>query len=520
MAEAKRGTLDPGFGDAITAVFERAQKSRGILSLVLPQRNEGVLSSVLESHDPRRVSALVDRIRTETEAAWDKCFSPRRLWESQGLVKTVLSIDRDAAYPLMTVCSGHVREVAVRRVTSVPGPFSLAMLVYRLNDWVEQVRKAAEARLAALERKVAPETIVDCVEILLDFERFERAEPTAQQRVARLLGKPPVVALLRTVVLGGETDRAFRVFLRQMQTPILDDILVTLAAENPHPRIRSTATKALLAQSHHWHDATGQRSRHIDVKADRELLARQALADAAPGVRMAGLEYAVSNGREWLDYEVILLDHAASPRSALAALAQYGLAQAGIDWIEHLRARLVEDDTPSRLIARTLGKHGNAADGARLHGIAAALLDDQAIPFLSAAAQLKNDAAAARLSSIAVHDPNLLRARRAARALAEVAVYLPAEVVTPIADRGNEFFARGLGRHFKSLGVMKQLIVLARLERARTEFDLDLWFAVSRRKINRGAFTITDGDKKELEQLLPAAPKIRERAKRFLAISV
>jgi hypothetical protein len=524
VPEAKRGTLHPAFGDAITAVFERARKGRGILSLVLPARNDrAYVSSIIETHDPRRVSALVDRIRFETETAWHKCFAPRSVWtphESIGLVRTVLSIDAGAAYPLMTTWSGHVREAAIRRVASVSGPFSLAMLVHRLNDWVEQVRKAAEAKLAALEGSIAPATIVGCVEMLLEFERVGRAGPTAQQLVANLMRSAPVTAMLRDEVLTGKTDRAFRIFQRQLRTPALDGTLMTLATVSPHPRIRACATRVILKRSYHWRGTAGQQERAVVVEADRELLARAALADRATGVRLAGLEYVVSNGRNWLDRESILLDHAAHPRNALAELAQYGLGAAGIDWVDCLRNRLVEGGKPSRHVARIIGKQGDAMDGARLWGIASALLDDRAIPFLSASAQLKNDAARERLSSITLRAADLRLARRAARALDEVGAYLTAEDLKPAADRGDEFFARGLDRHFKRLGVMKQISILARLERAGAKFDLDFWFSLPRRKINRGALIITDEDKKELELLLTAAPEIRERARRHLAIAV
>jgi hypothetical protein len=102
--------------------------------------------------------------------------------------------------------------------------------------------------------------------------------------------------------------------------------------------------------------------------------------------------------------------------------------------------------------------------------------------------------------------------------LFRIGVILGSDDLQPIAERGSEFIARGLRRHFGKLSVMQQLNILARLEAAKAEFSLDDWFAKPRHKINRGAFVVSDAQLSELGSLLERAPKLRTLAHNLLAL--
>lgn len=509
----KRTTLDPAIKPAISALFARARKGKGILSLILPSRQPpgASIAQILERHDPQLVSRLSRDIRSVTENEWYAAFGPRHAWgphHNLSLVGTVLSLDSDAAYLLMTTWSGHVRERAVSRVRSVPGPFALALLAHRMNDWVPQVASAARRAFDMHTPGLTVETIADCAEYLQDFDRAGRADAEARQCVAALLARGDVVDLLRKSALGQRADTALRTFTRLVRTSALDADLPMVAVGHPHPRVRALATRAVLTGMHRWRAPDGNRERAVLVEADRDKLARTALADRAAAVRLAGLAYVADHAQSWPDRTEVLLAFAGDSRASLADAARFGLITAGIDWVARLRERLVRDGIANPDIARALGRFGTPADGERLQAIAAALCDAKAIPFLAGAAEQKCDPAIARLSGLAIGHSETALARRAARALREAGIYLPVDDLKAIADRGTEFFARGLAAHLKGASALAQFNVIARLERTKADGETSALYAQAVRKFCRGGFNIGDADRLALKEVLADAPKL------------
>jgi hypothetical protein len=503
-------------------VFDRAKEGKGFFSVVSADSVASMrVATILEKHDPRRVSVLVDAIRRETETQWSQRFGNRGFWttgDNHRLAKTVLAVGQEAAFPLMTLWSGRVREAAVRAITEIPGSFCFALLVHRMNDWVAEVRQAAEKKLAATLGSIAAETVVGCIELLWDFERFRRSSPSARAIVENLLCDPVVLGMLRTEVRASTSDRAHRVLHQLLRTPVLDGDLSAVATTCRHPNVRAVAMRVLLEQSYRWRDTSGPHSRAITIATDRDALARQALEDRAPKVQLAGLEFAVANGGSWQDLESILLAFAAHSTNSLAELAQWKLKAIGVDWVNEVRGKLFNSDGPNHRVARVLGISGDESDGNRLWSIATELSDARAMPFLGAAARLKNASAAGRLRDIVNRSSRLDLARRASRTLLEAKISLPSEDLKAWADRGDEFIARGLGRHFAGLTVMEQLLVLCRLEKARANFDLNNWFASPSKKRNRGLFRPSEADMREFMALSGHCPHVHERAQRLIGV--
>jgi hypothetical protein len=101
-------------------------------------------------------------------------------------------------------------------------------------------------------------------------------------------------------------------------------------------------------------------------------------------------------------------------------------------------------------------------------------------------------------------------ARRAARALREAGNYLAVCDLKAIADRGTEFFARGLAAHLRGASAMAQFNIMARLERAQADGDTRALYAQAVRKNCRGGFTIAEADRPELKEILSDAPKLHQ----------
>jgi hypothetical protein len=77
-------------------------------------------------------------------------------------------IDPIHAPVLMFSRNGYVREAALKAVNQVPdAPFFLAALVWRLNDWVEPVRRAAEGCAKRQLPRCSTRTVVGAAPFLL-----------------------------------------------------------------------------------------------------------------------------------------------------------------------------------------------------------------------------------------------------------------------------------------------------------------------------------------------------------------
>lgn len=517
--EQGRTTLDPRVGPAVTAILARANAGQGLLSgMPSDTRDWPDVGSILETHDPRWVSNLVDQIRRSTEEGWPKWSPGNRADAAARLVRSALKLDADAAYPLMTVWSGYAREAAILGIDGIPGPFCLAMLVHRTNDWVETVRTAAEAKLTSLKGSLKPHTIVGCVEFLWEFHRFGRARHSARRLVVELLGTPGVLIELESEALRGATDRSLRIFRNLLRGTSLDDKLASIATTSPHPRIRATATRALLSGTFQWAGDDAPQGRTLNVELDRETFARVQLDDRSPAVQLAALEYIATHCTGWVDYQELLLRFADNRLSALAEIARWGLNQAGFDWVEPLRAIFKQQVKPSPRLAAILGKFGTPEDGLALYALASTMTDNAALPYLAAAAEQKVSAAVERLAAIAIRDADVAHARRSSRILFRLGVILDTHDLQVIAARGDEFFERGLGWHFGKVGVTAQLNILARLEAAKADFNVREWFATPLAKINRGAFVVSDTELDELNVLFQRAPKVRAFARTFLGL--
>jgi hypothetical protein len=149
----------------------------------------------------------VDAVGIHRTIAKLSMFSPKAIYEVERLVGSVpprqswlwfrpatnrdVEIDPIHAPVLMFNRNGYVREAALKGVNQLPDtPFFLAALVWRLNDWVEPVRRAAEGCAKLWSRWGSPPAIMldalarpECVHgLMVQFAR------TAEISAAALRG--------------------------------------------------------------------------------------------------------------------------------------------------------------------------------------------------------------------------------------------------------------------------------------------------------------------------------------------
>jgi hypothetical protein len=206
------------FEDFCRMVQKRAMRTSldpDLASILGRDRNSVVRTFAtrdLEEHDPRFAGPISDQIRNSMGSMLFSGWSWQAL-RNPCLTSLFVTCATHRAPYLACVLSasgnGYLREAAVRRMV-VTGPFSLAMLVRRLNDWVPNVRRAAERRLAEVSRKLDPAIVADCMEYLCRFEGLERASNEARTIVSELRRDIGVIACVREKIINNSDDRAVR----------------------------------------------------------------------------------------------------------------------------------------------------------------------------------------------------------------------------------------------------------------------------------------------------------------------
>jgi hypothetical protein len=517
----QRSTLDPAFAPAIESLFRATHRGWLAVFRHLGERPRHRIGDILEAHDPRRVSSLNDSIRTATEERTRDFFWQKRLYDGARwalLVQRIVAVDAGAAFALMTVNSGHTREAAVRAVTEVPGAFCLALMIYRLNDWVPEVRAATEEKLLSLNHELPDKTIADCYELLVDFKRFRRAGGVGRSIVERLISRAGVDKIIRESLLSGGHDRALQLLRLVLRSDHLDEDLERLATVAHHANVRTLAMRTLLEGRFYWKDRGALTSRPVSFTGSKDALARKALEDHSLRVKLAGLDHVIANLAGWTDPQESLVAFATHRSLPLAKRALYGLSAIGIDSLAVLRCRLNDPREPSLTVAILLARGGNPEDASSLFEAAQRLDGRSKLRFLSAPARLGHPGAIAALKDAALRGADLQLAKMAAKALKDADQWIGFDELVRIADRGQEFVDRGLMTFLFRIPVLAHVIVLCRLERAGADLELDRSYAFLQRKINRGRFAPKPSDWDAVVQELPGCPNVRERAEVKLAI--
>ncbi len=462
-------------------------------------------------------------MRRIVERQADAHFGARIGWRTKSDAQCVpasalFAVSPAAVFALTTHGSGYVREAALRAISDIPSSFALALLIHRLNDWALEVRLVAEGRLAHLKDRIRPDIVASCIELLWAFDAYGRATVRAGHLVSSIVRDESVLKILRDGLRLSADVRSARLLHHLLRSDSIDGELEALATQSRNASVRAVAMRAALSGSYHWKGKAGANQRAIPFSGDRQALMRRGLRDRSAKVQVAALEWVVENRSAVAEPSALLLPFALHRAPSVADLAQFGLTALGIDWLAIARSELVGAKGSNRFAADVLAHHGNAEDGQRIFDAASGLTEREAFPFLGASARLGHEKAVQALMAIAFEGTDLEAARRAAAALKKARAVVPPARLAVLADRGDAFFARGLGRFVAHLGVLEQLEIICRWERAGATFDLDLWFELPRKKINRAAFLPNPSDLERLLALLRSCPETGSRAKWFLAI--
>lgn len=198
---------------------------------------------------------------------------------------------------------GYRRERTLRALSgAAPNRFFLAMAIRRLNDWVAEVRGAAQERLLAIARESDPESVVDILcATFPHWTSWGRMDDDCRHTLLEITSLDAVTHSLKLRLVSAAAGPLASVLAQAGQIPALDEYLPEIASNAIQPSVRAKAYKSLLdgkmvwlaGQEWKWIDkrfCIGRympvlRDRPLSVKAPLEETLRAASADRSPIVR-------------------------------------------------------------------------------------------------------------------------------------------------------------------------------------------------------------------------------------------
>ncbi|TYC64418.1 hypothetical protein FMN50_00100 [Rhodobacterales bacterium] len=167
---------------------------------------------------------------------------------------TALQDHPDLGWLLMFHESGYVRQAAMEALTTSPNcPFEVAAVVYRLNDWVANVRAASMSYARKSLVTAGAEAICESAFFLLPQTTcLHRWDDEGLSIVKDTIYRPDVLNKLREQFLmprSGEVGQSLRLILQRAD---FDSSIEQLALDAKLPTVRAIAIEALLMKRARW----------------------------------------------------------------------------------------------------------------------------------------------------------------------------------------------------------------------------------------------------------------------------
>jgi len=187
----------------------------------------------------------------------------QNIWKKLTELK-VMNVESEAGWIFIFHGDGYLRQSGLSSLNSPPqSPFEFTSIVYRLNDWVENVRNKA-ITFATLR---FPETKSDIISesaffLLEQSEYLLRWNDHSRRLLQQQLFRPDVLLNLKDKFLKNRTGRLAYVLSHLLRRPEFDIYLEELALHAELPQVRAVAFDALLNERAIW--PTGYKKIWID----------------------------------------------------------------------------------------------------------------------------------------------------------------------------------------------------------------------------------------------------------------
>jgi hypothetical protein len=468
---------------------------------------------------PTHVSAVEYRLRrivAECAVAAGFRFTRKEL-------EYVCAADSMAALAFTTAASGHVRQFGLSKLTGLGPEIGLALVILRLNDWVPEVRDEAAKTIDRLivndgdPIHQIPSMIADCIELLLDHERFWRMTVRERAAVDRMLAQEGVVDRLRYRFLSRPDPHSGRALHVAMKSGFADGLLVEIAKESDFLPLRLIAVRAILEGEYSWKSRGSKKSRTISLDEFRPSFLNHALKDKYAQVVAAALDHVIRAGKDRSIDRELLCRHLQRKERHVAERAAYILKRSGAPVSDLVREELVHSRSPNAAIA--LGRFGDPTDA----HLAFALVDQfdgkKKLKCLEAAASLGHRQARQMIRSIALTSRTPAMVKRAVGILWRLEEPLSLEEILQYLRNDNGITTGVLLRYIAKLPYAQVAIVIADAA-SRNEGDerLNNLYQLMEKKRNKGLFQMKPDEMEMIRSATAADPDTRERIARTFGV--
>lgn len=408
-------------------------------------------------------------------------------------------IPLDSAPIFSVSCNGYLREKAVKKWSRIQNPFELALLLIRLNDWVEQVRMAAILKLEELmrlpvsESGLTEETVLGCMGLILDPKRFGRSQEIEFRVLNQLINLNGMPTTFANYIIKSDTDDAPQYLKLGLKRGLLADVLPRMIKEGQHSEVRRIAANTLLSGKYTWKEKREVCRREINFDFDLNKIVKIALEDKSPTVQCMALDYIVESKLNPFYKESVFRSFLPNKRISITDRAIFGLKTLNVDYVEEVRAQVRRDELSLQSF-ELLGRHGIKSDGILIFSKLDNVPARYKIRSLGAAAKLESKLAIGELEKIAFGTKDNLVARAAASRLCKLPYTPNLTGIINLKRLGQNIEARGYIGIIGKLPTMKLALAIAELTLVGDDLEhLTLWKLLSKKR-NTGAFLPSKGE--------------------------
>ena len=171
--------------------------------------------------------------------------SRKRPWWSVRKAPPDVDSFLDLAHP-----DGHRREAALR----TPGlrlevPLAWGLALYRINDWVPEVRAAAREMLPIHAQSAHPAVLATVFwATLMEDLRWLRVTDREEQTMAAVFCVTGVAEAMRSKLIAATTGPAGRIARQASRFPDMDSQWEEVARQSVQPSVRAVALRILISQ--------------------------------------------------------------------------------------------------------------------------------------------------------------------------------------------------------------------------------------------------------------------------------
>lgn len=186
------------------------------------------------------------------------------LKEPRSALETMLKATPDLGWFCLLHGNGYIRQEAVENLKAAPmSVFEFSAIVYRLNDWVRNVRFSAEQYARRNFPITSPDIVAQSSFFLLKQTRvFGRWEKPGQELLEEAIYRQDVLDVLKDQFMCLGIGRMGPTLQQILKRADFDEQLYDLAVDAKQPAIRAIAMEALLSLRVQW--VAGYRKEWVD----------------------------------------------------------------------------------------------------------------------------------------------------------------------------------------------------------------------------------------------------------------